>query len=321
MTDNAVTAPSPPRGKCLLTGYPGFLGSHLYEQLSGDFELYTLGLGESTTANHIAVDLSQTAPDLPDVHFDLVIHAAGKAHSVPVTEAEKAAFFQVNENGTRHLLEALSRQASLPSALALISTVAVYGQETGQHLDESHPLEATDPYGLSKINAETAVREWGSEGTIKAIVRLPLIAGPNAPGNLGNMIRSIQKGYYFNVGGGTARRSFVWIDDIAPFICRLVAGGGGTYNLTDGRDTSFNELYQALCQALGKRPNPSLPTPLAVPLAVVGDVLGRLAGRRMPFDRIALKKMTTDLTFSSDSAMNDLAWEPTCIIDNIGKVV
>ncbi|MHB1195121.1 MAG: NAD-dependent epimerase/dehydratase family protein [Longimicrobiales bacterium] len=309
------------RGKLLLTGYPGFLGSHLYQELEGKFELFTLGLDEAPTPNHTVADLSESIPALRNEHYDLVIHAAGKAHSVPSTAEERDHFFQVNEQGTLNLLAALDELTVAPGAIALISTVAVYGRESGHQITESHPLEATDPYGVSKINAEKSIREWEAAGVVKAIVRLPLIIGKQPPGNLGTMIRSIKKGFYFNVDGGRAKRSFVWIDDIAPFVVRLVAEGGGTYNLTDGHDASFKDLYSAFCRALGKRPYPALPRALAVPLALTGDSLERLTGRKMPFNRHTLIKMTSDLTFSCQKAKDDLAWTPTVIIDRLGEVV
>jgi hypothetical protein len=38
---------------------------------------------------------------------------------------------------------------------------------------------------------------------------LPLLVGENPRGNLGVMMRAIDKGYYFNIGGGKARKSMV----------------------------------------------------------------------------------------------------------------
>jgi UDP-glucose 4-epimerase len=41
-----------------------------------------------------------------------------------------------------------------------ISSVAVYGQETGLNINEKAPLNAKDFYGLSKIQAEEMVMNW-----------------------------------------------------------------------------------------------------------------------------------------------------------------
>ena len=56
--------------------------------------------------------------------YDVVFHAAGKAHSIPKTEAEKQAFFDVNLQGTKNLYAALEK-AGIPTAFIFVSSVAV----------------------------------------------------------------------------------------------------------------------------------------------------------------------------------------------------
>lgn len=307
--------------KCLLTGYPGYLGSRLYNQFQNEYEIYTLGLEDADTKKHAVADISQKVPQLDDIKYDLVIHAAGKAHIVPKTPEEEESFFRVNERGTYNLLGALDELTHVPAAFVLISTVAVYGQEVGNKITEHYPLNATDPYGLSKIKAEAALTRWDQTEVVKGIVRLPLIFGKNPPGNLGNMISSIKKGVYFNVSGGKARRSFVWIDDIAAFIVELVKNGGGTYNMTDGHDASFKELYETFCRIFHRRKYPALPKCIAVPLALTGDAIEGLTHKKIPFNSYVLKKMTTDLTFSSEKARRDFNWKPTKVLDRIADLM
>ena len=65
---------------------------------------------------------------------------------------------------------------------------------------ENSDLLAKDPYGRSKIEAEAMIIEWAQKHAVKfLILRLPLIAGINPPGNLGSMINGIKKGFYFNI--------------------------------------------------------------------------------------------------------------------------
>lgn len=292
----------------------------MYQQLGENYEVHSLGLVVADTPNHLVVDLGQSVPEIADVKYDLVIHAAGKAHIVPSSAAEEALFFRVNQQGTVNLLAALDRLEQAPDAIVLISSVAVYGREHGLGISESDSLDASDPYGLSKIQAEEAIMSWMQPATIKGIVRLPLVVGKNPPGNLGRMLEAVRKGTYFNVAGGKATRSLVWIDDVAPFI-ELVASKGGIYNLTDGCDTCFAELYGALCDDMHKRKNPSLPRGVALTMAWIGDSIERLAGRKMPFNSTRLKKMTSDLTFSCEKVVNDFKWQPTKVMSQIGKIL
>ncbi|MFA7229729.1 MAG: NAD-dependent epimerase/dehydratase family protein [Victivallaceae bacterium] len=305
---------------CLLTGYPGFLSSFLYEQLKNHYCIYTLGLLPTSDKLHIQADITGCQWTLPDIKFDLVIHAAGKAHTVPRNNAEKQAFFDVNEVGTANVIAALNHLTQPPASFVLISTVAVYGCHTGTGIDENHHLAATDSYGKSKINAEKIVQNWDAPKTLKGILRLPLIAGRNPPGNLGKMLAAIKKRTYFNIGSGCAKRSLVLIDDIADFI-PLIAKQGGIYNLTDGCDVTFASLCHEIAKKINRRPNPAIPFLLAKGMALAGDMAGKILKRDMPFNSYVLDKMCQDLTFSSVKAQRELSWNPHPVIDNLNKVV
>ncbi|GAB3890966.1 NAD-dependent epimerase/dehydratase family protein [Larkinella knui] len=291
----------------LLTGPNGFLGKYLAQGLT-ETGYRVLGLGR--TAGDVICDLASQSPDLSGKSIDLVVHAAGKAHTVPRNEQESQAFFRINRDGTLRLLEALDQLKTLPSSFVLISTVAVYGCETGENITEEVALLGKSPYAESKIQAEQLVQHWCQERGIRCLIlRLPLIVGANAPGNLGKLVRAIRRGRYVHIGSGSARRSMVLAEDVA----RLIPGAaqlGGIYNLTDGIHPSVRELGDAIAQQTGNRPIPTIPFGLARLLARLGDGLTFLIGRRFPFDSIALTKITGSLTFSDQRARQELGWRP-----------
>src|SRR5690606_10001990 len=112
---------------------------------------------------------------------------AGKAHGIPNSATEEKVFFDVNYQGTVNLCKALE-QSILPKAFIFVSTVAVYGVDFDENISEEHPLKGETPYALSKIKAELYLTEWCTKNdVILSIIRPSLIAGPNAPGNLGAM--------------------------------------------------------------------------------------------------------------------------------------
>lgn len=289
--------------KILLTGSSGFLGSLIQRALLAQ-DVFTLG---RLPTNNLYCDLALEVPQLPN-SFDVVVHSAGKAHSIPRTVGEKQAFFAVNVKGTANLLQSLTAQP--PRSFVLISSVAVYGLLRGMAIDESAPLLAQDPYGLSKIHAEQLVVDWCAKHDVKcSVLRLPLLVGPNPPGNLGAMIRGIQKGYYLNIAGGKARKSMVLATDVAAIILK-VAELGGIYNLTDGKHPSFAELSQAIATHLNRSSPITLPYwPIKV-LALLGDVLGT----KFPVNSQKLLKLTSDLTFSDSAARLQLNWDPSPVL-------
>ena len=172
----------------LFTGASGFLGYNIRPLLEKSYVVHTIGL---TDEDDIKINLAEEVPPI-NTHYDVVLHAAGKAHTVPKTEAEKQVFYDVNYHGTINLCMALEK-AGVPKAIVFISTVAVYGCEYGELISEEHPLEGNTPYAESKIMAENYLTKWCKEnGVVLGILRPSLLAGHKAPGNLGAMVEGIQ---------------------------------------------------------------------------------------------------------------------------------
>ena len=288
----------------LLTGGSGFLGKSIQLALSKDNSIFSL----SRTAGDYKFTLENEIPNFNQA-FDLVIHAAGKAHSIPKTQEEKKQFYDVNVLGTQNLLKGLE-VSGVPQQFVFISSVSVYGLESVVSISEEQPLLAKDAYGLSKIEAEILVSEWCKlNNVVCTILRLPLLVGENPPGNLGAMIKAIDKRYYFNIGGGKAKKSMVLAEDVAEFI-PIVANRGGVYNLTDGYHPSFFELSSAIARKIKKSAPMNMPLFIAKALGFMGDFLGS----KVPINSQKLKKITADLTFD-DSKARSVGWQPRRVLD------
>ena len=293
--------------KLLFTGGTGFLGKNIMSLLQKGYEVTTCGI---TSEDMIHANLAISVPELPQ-HYDVVLHAAGKAHVVPKTEEEKQLFYDINYQGTVNLCKALER-VGVPKALVFISTVAVYGCESGELISEDHPLNGETPYAKSKIMAEKYLTKWCSEhGVVLGILRPSLLAGKNAPGNLGAMVNGVRKGFYMNIARGKVTKSVLMAEDIARLL-PLVAKKGGTYNVCDTRQPSFGELSVSVARQLGKRKPISIPYWMAWCMAKVGDLLGSKA----PINSYKLSKMTESLTFSNEKVRRELDWEPLDVLEN-----
>jgi nucleoside-diphosphate-sugar epimerase len=300
----------------LVTGGAGFLGRFVLDALreSGDEPIVLDRPGAAGDEEVLCADLVEGPPDLRGLRPKAVMHLAGLAHVVPQNEAEGRRFYEVNVSGTKNLLLGLERTGELPEALVFVSTVAVYGVEEGEALGEDAPRKVIDPYGKSKQQAEDLLVEWGERMGVRiGIVRLPLVAGRDAPGNLGAMVSALRRGRYLGIGRGDARRSMVLAVDVARTLPG-VAASGGVFHLTDGHHPSFRELEDALCRVLGRTPPRRLPLTVARMLAAAGDAVGTV-GLGAPFSSRTLKKMTSNLTFSDERARRELGWRPSRVVD------
>jgi nucleoside-diphosphate-sugar epimerase len=292
--------------KILITGSTGFLGLAICNILQKDNTLF----GLSRSNSDYNTELQNHVPEFID-QFEIVIHAAGKAHSFPKNKFENDAFFNINVQGSQNLLKGLEQSNTLPKSFIFVSSVAVYGLDQGKNIDENTPLLAKDPYGLSKLIAEQLIIEWCNKNKVVCtIIRLPLLVGENPPGNLGAMIRGIQKGYYFNIAGGLVSKSMVLVEDVANILIKA-AEIGGIYNLTDGYHPNFYELSNAIAKKYKISRLINLPFFIIKCAALAGDVLGS----KFPINSNKLRKITSELTFDDTKARLILCWNPKKVLE------
>lgn len=295
----------------LLTGASGFLGQIISKRLSSSYSVLTLGRNPSS---NIVDDITSSSLKIDEeIKINSVIHAAGKAHTIPRNSIEEKDFYRVNLESTKNLAKALSSRRETPESFIFISTVAVYGRESGNLIDEEHPLNGSTPYAKSKIAAEEFLQDWSKKEKIKlTILRLPLVVGANPPGNLGAMIKLMKKGLYFGIGKGAAKRSMVLADDVADFI-PMVAGSGGIYNLTDGYHSSILQFENAVADALKKKAPIRFSESLLKSAATMGDYFGK----KFPLNTNRFEKLTSSLTFSDQKARRMVEWNPRPVLGNL----
>lgn len=291
----------------LFTGASGFLGSSILPLLRSNYDVDTLALDETATYN-----INLVTDEIHLSHgYDIVLHAAGKAHVVPRTDAEIKLFYDINFEGTKKVCAALEK-AGTPKSFIFISTVAVYGCDFGEMITEEHPLDGQTPYAKSKIMAEEFLADWCKRNNvILTILRPSLLAGKNAPGNLGAMVNGIKTGRYLSIAGGKARKSVLMVDDIANLI-PLVADKGGIYNVCDSNNPTFRDLEIVISSQLNKKIPFSVPLWIAKCLACIGNLLGAKA----PINSLKLRKITESLTFSNEKAVRELGWNPMDVVKN-----
>jgi len=258
---------------------------------------------------HYNINLAKQEPVLRK-HYDIVLHAAGKAHCIPKSEKEEQSFYDVNYQGTKNLCAGLEK-CGTPHSMIFISTVAVYGCEKGEGITEDHPLNASTPYGKSKIQAEQFLSEWCERNNVMLTVLRPsLLAGRDPPGNLGAMINGITSGRYVSIAGGKARKSIAMAGDIGRLI-PYCENKSGIFNLCDDHNPSFRELEKLISSQLDKTPPPGIPMWTAKGLAKIGDLIGSSA-----INAEKLSKITKSLTFSNRKIKETLGFSPSDVLSN-----
>jgi len=153
--------------KAFITGISGFAGSFLAEELLAcGYEVFGTYLPSENLQNikHIEDQISINPLDflkpavipqmLACVKPDYIFHLGAQA-SVGRSFQNPLETYQINFNGTYHLLEA-ARKIKRLKGLMFVSSSDIYGivKPKDLPLTEEHPLRPVSPYGVSKAAAD-----------------------------------------------------------------------------------------------------------------------------------------------------------------------
>ncbi|MGO1614589.1 MAG: D-erythronate dehydrogenase [Halomonas sp.] len=174
-----------------ITGAAGFLGQRLVQQLIAKGELRQQAITRLTlidqveapqpdpgniAVNSIALDI--TAPGALDSVLaqrpDVIYHLAAVVSSA--AEADLDLGMRVNFDATRALLEGCREQALTHTRLIMASSVAAYGGELPEVLDDMTALHPQNSYGAQKAMCELLINDYSRRGLVDGLVlRLPTI--------------------------------------------------------------------------------------------------------------------------------------------------
>lgn len=272
----------------LITGSSGFVGRQLIRQLQGHSNYNTRALVRTmpdvlaTDVDYVQLsDFSTVTAEHPAMRgLDVVVHLASRVHVMNDTESDPLeAFRRVNVGHTLQL--ARSAVAAGAKRFIFVSSVKVNGEQTafGRPYSETDNPLPVDPYGISKMEAEDALRELAAQtGLEVVIVRPVLVYGPGVKANFANMMRWLKKGVPLPFGAISNQRSLVALDNLVSFILTCVshpAAANQTFLISDGEDVSTTQLLIRLGEALG---SPARLIPVPEWLLVLGaSLLGRKA--------------------------------------------
>lgn len=196
---------------------------------------------------------------------DLVIHLAARVHvmddqsSDPLTEYRK-----INLEGTLNL----ARQAAEAGVkrFIFVSSIKVNGEGTAPgkpYTSESQPAPS-DPYGISKMEAEHGLQALAKQTGMEVVVIRPvLVYGPGVQANFLNMMNWLYKGVPMPFGAIHNQRSLVALDNLVDLIVTCSehpAAANQVFLASDGEDLSTSNLLRRMGNALN-RPARLLPIP------------------------------------------------------------
>ncbi|NMY04728.1 SDR family oxidoreductase [Pseudomonas sp. WS 5059] len=301
----------------LVTGSSGFVGRHLIQQLQGstDYQVRALvrrlpDASASDVEYVVLADFSAVSPEHPALQgVDVVVHLASRVHVMNDTETDPlAAFRRVNVGHTL----ALARSAASAGArrFVFVSSVKVNGEQTapGRPFRETDPSAPVDPYGVSKMEAEEALKALALETGLEVVIIRPvLVYGPGVKANFESMMKWLVKRVPLPFGAIRNQRSLVALDNLVSLILTCTthpAASNETFLASDGDDVSTSALLRKLAKALGA-PARLIPVPQWV-LVWGATLLGKKA---------LSQRLCGSLQVDVTKARQVLGWQPPLTLE------
>jgi UDP-glucose 4-epimerase len=301
----------------LVTGAAGFVGRALTTRLASPFQVRA---AMHTTPHewphsNLTVVHGKTLSSEEDWSAVLdgvgtVVHCAARVHVMRESGGDtSAAYRRINVQGTLHL----ARQAIAAGVRRFIflSSIKVNGECTwpGQPFTADQTPAPSDPYGISKMEAELGLRALARDSGLEAvIVRSPLVYGPGVKANFLTLMRWLARGWPLPLGALTRnRRSLVALDNLIDLLVTCIdhpAAANRTFLVSDGEDLSTADLLERLGLALG-RPARLVSVPVGW-LDVVATALGRADDARRLCQSLQVDMRQTQTT---------LGWIPPLGVD------
>lgn len=258
------------KGKVLVTGADGFIGSHLVEHLLSR-GLEVRALSQYNSFNNwgwlegiSSPGLEVVTGDVRDPNHcreivkgcDTVFHLAALI-AIPYSYTAPDSYVDTNIKGTLNICQA-TRDAGC-RRLIVTSTSEVYGTAQYVPIDEKHPKQSQSPYSATKIGADAIALSFHNAFELPVVIARPFNTyGPrqSARAIIPTIISQIASGKKtIKVGDLTPTRDFNFVADTARgFIALAEAPGieGREINIATGSEVSMRDTLETIARVMDR---------------------------------------------------------------------
>lgn len=256
----------------MITGARGFLGRNLAEHLQGSYELVLIDRAPDLFDDDESVSWSyrhvHNCDVFEDIHItkslmegvDVVLHLAAQTR-IPRSWAMYKDYYNTNISGSAQLFQLA--QTMGVKKFVHFSSSSVYGNNGTEVQSEDSTLCPTNPYAVSKLASEWALRVLTPAPTELIIVRPFTMYGNHmALGEnalvIGKFLEALENNEPLMLhGNGEPSRDFLHASDAVMGIRLIIEHGkdGDIFNLGTGRSVSVKQLADCVSSKQVLAPN------------------------------------------------------------------
>jgi len=242
------------KGKVLVTGGTGFIGTELVKQLhKKGYDITILDRKDKPSelehVKYIKGDLDNPAKCVfACAGQDYVIHLAAKAR-IPESFINPDEYFDSNVVGTRNILTAASAIGVRKFVFA--SSSSVYGNNTAPN-KPTHKPDPLNYYAMSKLFGEHLCRQYKIIFNLNYnILRFFTVYSENQPTSLlfGKFAQMVKDGKPVTIhGDGEFKRDYIHVSDVAKACIASMESKvkNDTFNVGTGNSISVNAVVEIL---------------------------------------------------------------------------
>lgn len=313
--------------KLLITGGSGFIGTNVIEVLESEgHELlnYSLHSPLNPAQNRYwrqgdILDLSKTTTVFREFYPTHVLHLAARAECDENVTLEEG--YRVNIEGTRNVLEAITRT---PSVQRVIITSSQFVCAPGRLPKSDVDYFPETIYGQSKVMTERLTRE-ANLSACWTIVRPTNIWGPWHLRYRREFWRVLERGWYVHPGREPVIRCYGYVKNVVHQMQKILTAPPAivhrqTFYLGD-RPINLYDWTSGFSRALTARNVRVVPRAIMRALASLGEVPTRLTGKPFLINQSRLRSMTTDYPTPIERTFQTFGESPYSLADGIRETV
>jgi uncharacterized protein (TIGR01777 family) len=259
--------------RILITGASGLIGTALQRSFDEiGHELLLASRKEAKDSQHIQWDVEKGFSEPERLEgIDAVVHLAGESvFGLSWSDAKKKAIRDSRVDGTRSVVEAISKLKARPNVLVAASAIGFYGDRGDEEMTESSAAGDTFLAEVSK-EWESEARRAEDAGIRTVLLRTGIILSKDG-GALGTMLLPFKLGIGGVVGSGKQWMSWISIDDHIRVINYAIEYENvrGAVNSVSPNPVTNGEFTKTLGEVLYR------PTILPLPSFAVNMVFGEM---------------------------------------------
>lgn len=256
--------------RVLITGKDSYIGvsfENWVKNANPEWDIDTICLKDSTWKTTSFSD------------YDAILHVAGIAHVSTDPKLEEL-YYRVN----RDLAIEVAKKAKEDQVKQFIfmSSMIIYGADEGVGISNVITTD-TKPqplnfYGDSKLQADLGIQAMSDEKFKTAIIRTPMVYGPNSKGNFPKLIKLAKLTPLFP--SLENKRSMIYIDNLTEFIRLLILNQSSGVFFPQNKDyVATKEIVLVAGECMNRKIYPvalfnPLLTLMSKKMSIINKVLG-----------------------------------------------